>query len=127
MHRKIYLQRESCKDETCMKYYCSNSIMKIHVINYPYFVLSTLLSSSHIPEAATGSFLWKKVFLKILQISQENTRCFPVKTAKLLRAPILQNICERLFPNLTNIETVHQVVRIIRNYINPLNAGVAFI
>ena len=57
----------------------------------------------------------KKKFLKISQISQKNTcvgisgfqaykfikkrhqhRCFPVKFAKFLRAPILKNICERL-------------------------------
>ena len=47
-------------------------------------------------EAATGGVLWKKVFLKISQISQESKgknrlqhRCFPAKFAKLLRIPIL--------------------------------------
>ena len=61
--------------------------------------------------------LWKKMFLKISQISQENTcwilflinlqalglqffkkrlrhRCFPVNIAKLLRARILKNSCK---------------------------------
>ena len=70
---------------------------------------------------ATGGDLLKMVFLKILQISQENTsvgilfnkvaglkscnfiekrlqhRCFPVKFAKILRPSILENICEWLF------------------------------
>ena len=61
-----------------------------------------------------------EVFLKIWQISQENTcvrvsflslqacnvikkrllhRCFPVKFEKYLRSPILKNICERLLLN----------------------------
>ena len=43
------------------------------------------------------------VFLKIYQVSQENTfverlqpRCFSVKLAKYLREPILKNIYQRL-------------------------------
>ena len=55
----------------------------------------------------------KKLFLKILQYSYENTvlyfqscnfikkrfqhRCFPVNIAKFFRAPVLKNIWERLF------------------------------
>ena len=70
-------------------------------------------------EAATGGVLSKNVFLKVLQISQENTcvgvflikfvknfvkkrlqhNCFPVKFGKFLRTPILRNICERLLPS----------------------------
>ena len=66
-------------------------------------------------------FCLKKMFLKISQFSQENTcigvsfykvaglqtcnfikkrlqhRFFPVNNAKVLRTPILKNICERLF------------------------------
>ena len=58
--------------------------------------------------AATGRFLQIKIFLKISQISQENTRvvisfsiklqaslqhrCYPVKFAKFLRTPNLKNI-----------------------------------
>ena len=38
-------------------------------------------------EAATGGFLWNKVFLKISQILQENIS---------VGVPILKNICERL-------------------------------
>ena len=56
-------------------------------------------------------FFEKKVFLKVLQISQENTyvgvfcnflkkrpqnRCFHVKFAKLIGTPILKNIWKRL-------------------------------
>ena len=52
--------------------------------------------------------MWKKVFLKIFQYTQENTcvgvflinlqpwTCFPMNIAKILRKPILMNICERL-------------------------------
>ena len=77
-------------------------------------------------EAATGGVLYKKVFLKIYQISQKNTcvgvwnykeslfnevaanqacnftkirlqhRCFPVKFVKFLRTPILKNICQQM-------------------------------
>ena len=75
---------------------------------------------SLLTEAATGGVLWKKVILKILEISQENTcvgvfliksvknfvkkrlqhRCSPVKFAKFLRTPILKNKCERLLPSI---------------------------
>ena len=72
-------------------------------------------------EAATRGVLWKTLFLKILQISQESTIvgvsfynvaslqacnfikkslqhwCFPVKYANICRTIILKNICERLF------------------------------
>ena len=67
-------------------------------------------------EAATGSFLKKKVFLKLSKVSQKTLvleslfnkfcknfvkkrlqhRCFPVKFAKLLRMPTLKNISQRL-------------------------------
>ena len=40
-------------------------------------------------QAATGGVLLKTVFLKISHYSQENT-------CEFLRAPILENICERL-------------------------------
>ena len=81
-------------------------------------------TKQYVKHIATRSSHWrcsvKKVFLKILQISQENTyvrvlfykvaglrdwnfiemrlqhRCFPVKFAKFLRTPILKNISERL-------------------------------
>ena len=59
------------------------------------------------PEAGTGVVLYKKLLLKILQYSQENTcvgvsfikrrvqhRCFPVNIAKCLRTPILKNSYE---------------------------------
>ena len=60
----------------------------------------------------------KKVFIKISQISQQNTcglhvcnfiknrlqhRCFPVKFAKLLRTRILKNICKRLLHFLRDV------------------------
>ena len=71
-------------------------------------------------EVATRGVLQKKVFLKILQISQENTcvrvflikcvknfvkkrlqhRCFPVKFAEFLRTLILKNMCERILPSI---------------------------
>ena len=74
-------------------------------------------------EAFTGGVLYEKVFLKISQTSQENYcvgvfsyevassckpsacmffkkrlqhKCFSVKSAKLLRTPILRNICKQL-------------------------------
>ena len=74
-------------------------------------------------EATTGGVLYKKLFLKILQYSQEKNcagvsfliklqalspvtllkrlqhRCFPVNIVKFLRTPILKNICERLLLN----------------------------
>ena len=59
---------------------------------------------SETPETATGDVLYEKVFLEILQNSQENTcarasfvkkrlqhRCFLVNLAKFLRTPFLQN------------------------------------
>ena len=52
-----------------------------------------------VSEAATGGLLLKKLSLKISQISQENTCVgvsLHVNIAKLLRTPILKNICERL-------------------------------
>ena len=65
------------------------------------------------PEAATRIVLYKKLHLKILQYSQENTcvgvllikrrfqdRCFPVNIAKCLRTPILKNNCEWLLLRL---------------------------
>ena len=61
-------------------------------------------------EAASGGV--KKMFLKILQSSQENNcarvsllkkrlwhRCFPVNFAKFLRTPFLQNTSRRLLPH----------------------------
>ena len=71
-------------------------------------------------EAATGGVLSKNVFLKVLQISQENTcvgvflikfvknyvkkrlqhKCFPAKFTKFLRTTISKNICERLLPSI---------------------------
>ena len=79
-----------------------------------------LVLESLLTEAATGGVLWKKVILKILEISQENTcvgvfliksvknfvkkrlqhSCSPVKFAKFLRTPILKNKCERLLPSI---------------------------
>ena len=66
------------------------------------------------PEVATWVVLYKKLLLKILQYSQENTcagvsfikrrfqhRCFPVNIAKCLRTPILKNNCEWLLLHLT--------------------------
>ena len=55
-------------------------------------------------EAATVSVLQKKLFLKILLYSQQNTcvekrlqhRCFPVHISKFLRALISKTICKRL-------------------------------
>ena len=44
-------------------------------------------------EVATGGVLWKNLFLKISQISKENTNA---KSAKFLRTPILKNIWEWL-------------------------------
>ena len=70
-------------------------------------------------EAATRVALQKKVFLEILQNSQENTcarvsffskvaglgrlwhRCFPVNFAKFLRTPFLQNTTGRLLIDFT--------------------------
>ena len=70
-------------------------------------------------EAATRVVLQKKVFLEILQNSQENTcarvsffskvaglgrlwhRCFPVNFAKFLRTPFLQNTTGRLLIDFT--------------------------
>ena len=79
-------------------------------------------------EAATRGVLWKKVFLKISQNSQENTgvrvsflilkkrlwyRCFPVNFAKFLRKRLLQNTSERLLVKpLKNIyKEVHFVIK----------------
>ena len=87
------------------------------------------------PEAVIGVVLFKKVFLKILQISQENA-CVGVwrpatllkkdsntslilKFAKFLRASIVKNICEQLlleflffsYKNFTfKIEALHSGV-----------------
>ena len=66
-------------------------------------------------EAATGGVLYKKLFLRISQYSQEATvleslfskglqfikkrlwyRCFPVDIAKILRTTFLKNICKPL-------------------------------
>ena len=55
-------------------------------------------------EAATGGVLWKKLYLKILQYSQESCRpatllkrdfntCFALNFAEFLRTPILKNVC----------------------------------
>ena len=87
-----------------------------------YWRLSLKCAAIHrkpIIEAATIGVLQKELFLKIPQYSQENTilgvsfkknfikkdmnfikkrhqhRCFPANIAKLLRTPILKNICER--------------------------------
>ena len=52
-----------------------------------------------VSESATRGALLKKLSLKISQISQENTCAgvsLHVNIAKLLRTPILKNICERL-------------------------------
>ena len=66
------------------------------------------ISNSLFSEAATGGVVYKKVFLKISQNSQETTwepglrpatllkkrlwhTCFPVNFAKFLRSPFLQN------------------------------------
>ena len=70
-------------------------------------------------EAATGGVLGKKVFLEILQNSQDSTcnkvaglspatlskrrlwqRCFPVSFAKFLRTPFLQDTFGRLLLSL---------------------------
>ena len=68
----------------------------------------------------------KKIFLKIYKISPESPvletvflnffkkrlqhRCFPVKIAKVLRTPILKNICERLLlPSLGFTKLDHNV------------------
>ena len=66
------------------------------------------------PEAGTGVILYKKLLLKILEYSQENTcvgvsfikrraqhRCFPVNIAKCLRTPILKNSYEWRLLRLT--------------------------
>ena len=74
-------------------------------------------------EATTGGVLYKKLFLKISQYSQEKNcagvsfliklqalspvtllkrlqhRCFPMNIVKFLRTPILKNICEPLLLN----------------------------
>ena len=60
-------------------------------------------------KVATGGILSRKLLLKILLYSQENTcvkialfkkrlprRCFPVNIPKFLRTPILKNICDWL-------------------------------
>ena len=75
------------------------------------YILNTILLSQNWPfhlasEAAIGGVLQQKVFLKISQISHENSsnfikkslqhRCFPVKFAKFLKTSILKNTCERL-------------------------------
>ena len=60
-------------------------------------------------EAATRCVLWKKLFLKLPNIHWKPSvleslikrrvqhRCFLMNIAKFLKAPILTNICERLF------------------------------
>ena len=58
---------------------------------------------TQVSEAPVGGASWKKLFLEISQISQENFikmshqhRCFLVKFVKFLKAPVLKNIYERL-------------------------------
>ena len=73
-------------------------------------ILTKLVSSQTLPEAATRGVLLKKVFLKICEISRETLlkracnftkkklqqRCFLAKFAKFLRTPILKNICKQV-------------------------------
>ena len=51
-----------------------------------------ILNSISSSEAATGDVLWKKVFLKISQISQKNTGVFLWNLRIFFRRPILKNI-----------------------------------
>ena len=87
-----------------------------HVIDSKYItmagckILTKLISAQNIPEAASRDVLFKKVFLKICEISQETLlkktcnfikktlqqRCFLVKFAKFLRTSILENTCKRV-------------------------------
>ena len=94
-----------------------------HILNLPaglFLLLLSILKSPeqstfNITEAATGGVLWKKLLLKILQNSKENTCdkvsfliklhaapatllkkrlwhwCFPVNFAKFLRTPFSNN------------------------------------
>ena len=126
-----------------MRCYCSKNVIKIYVVTCAVLILcfEHFATKFTYPTTGTGGLFWKKVFLKILQISQENIcvgvcnfikkrlqhRCFAVKLTKFLGTPILQNICERLLPSLTNIATVHQVVRITGNYdklISEVNSNI---
>ena len=79
------------------------------------------------PQRSRGFVLWKKVFLKISQISQENTCvgvsfrpatlfkkrlqhwCFPVKFPKFLKTTILKNTAKDWFC-LIHLKILYQVV-----------------
>ena len=62
------------------------------------------IGNNYYLEAATGSVLQIKLFLKILLYSQQNTcvekrlqhRCLPVHISKFLRALVSKTICKRL-------------------------------
>ena len=105
----------NCSDITQVniKSKISTAVSKVNILSYSVVFIKkiNLLRLSHwcfpgkfmnFSEAATGGDLWKKLFLKISQYSQESCRpatflktdrCFPLKIAKFLRTPISKNIC----------------------------------
>ena len=85
---------------------------------HPIWLYCTVVGLS---EAATGSVLFKKLFLKISQDPQKSlfkklqlyykettTQVFPVDVAKFLRLPISKNICERLLLDCFNGSLLHR-------------------
>ena len=85
-----------------IKYSVLSCKLVISFLAFPIFILSGKKKS----EAATKGALQEKVFLELLQNSQESPatllkkrlwhRCFPVNFVKFLRRPFLQNTSWRL-------------------------------
>ena len=63
------------------------------------FIGIALKSTNHlvcITESAIRIFTWKHLCWSLF-LKRDSSSCFPVNITKYLRAPILENICERLF------------------------------
>ena len=76
-----------------------NVIQQISVVSQGKGSIITKISMRKAPEEATGDVLWKKVFFKISQNLQENTRVWDLRTATLLKKIFIHRCFPENFKN----------------------------